>query len=76
MAIAIVLGFVVCWLPLAIFWFILLFADIDIELNCGELYFLYAVHFLAIANCAVNPCICFVFSSNYRKELKALLRLS
>ena len=76
MAIAIVLGFAVCWLPLAIFWFIRFFADINIWSNCGVPgpYFLYVVDFLALANCAVNPCICFIFSSNYRKELKALLR--
>ena len=30
--------------------------------------------FMALANCAVNPCICFIFSRKYRKELKALLK--
>ena len=74
MAIAIVLGFAVCWLPLAILWLIRVFTDINIWPNCGVPYFLYVVDFLALANCALNPCICFIFSSNYRKELKALLR--
>ena len=72
MAIAIVLGFAVCLLPLAIFWFILVFTNI-IWPQCGVPYLLYVVSFMALANCAVNPCICFIFSSNYRKELKALL---
>ena len=73
MAIAIVLGFAICSLPLAIFWIILVFTDIITSLNCGVLYFLYVVRFMAHANCAINPCICFIFSSNYRKELKAFL---
>ena len=74
MAIAIVLGFAVCWLPLAIFWFILVLTNnIIIWPHCGGSYFHHVVSFLALANCAVNPCICFIFSSNYRKELKALL---
>ena len=75
MAIAIVLGFAVCWLPLAIFWFILVLTNnIIIWPHCGVSYFHHVVSFLALANCAVNPCICFIFSSNYRKELKALLK--
>ena len=74
MAIAIVLGFAVCSLPLAIFWFFLFLTGIIKLPNCGVPYFLYIVYFLALGNCAVNPCICFIFSSNYRKELKALLK--
>ena len=74
MAIAIVFGFVVCRLPLPILWIILVLTDIIILPNCGVPYFIYVVHFMAIANRAVNPCICFIFSSNYRKELKALLK--
>ena len=73
-AIAIVLGFALCWLPLAIFWFILILTDMNIWPNCGFPYFLYVVYFMSIAHSAVNPCICFFYSSNYRKELKALLR--
>ena len=74
MAVAIVLGFAVCWLPLVISWFIFVTTDIIIWPQCGVLYFDNVVEFLALANCAVNPCICFIFSSNYRKELKALLK--
>ena len=74
MAIAIMLGFAVCLLPFAIFWFILVFTNIIIWPQCGVQYYLNLFSlFLALANCAVNPCICFIFSSNYRKELKALL---
>ena len=75
MAIAIVLGFAVCLLPRAIFWFILVFTDIIIWPNCGIPYFVYVVHFVALANCAVNPCICFIIlSSIYHRELMALLK--
>ena len=27
--------------------------------------------FLSRANCAINPCICFIFSGNYRQGLKS-----
>ena len=74
MAIAIVLGFAVCWLPLSIFWFLFFFAS-DIW-SCGSQYFIIVAFFMARANCALNPCICFIFSRNYREGLKTLLRLS
>ena len=74
MAIAIVFGFAVCTLPLSIFWFILVLTDIIILPKCGVPYYLHVVRFMALANCAVNPCICFIFSRKYRRELKALLK--
>ena len=74
MAIAIVFGFAVCTLPLSIYWFILVLTDIIIWPNFGVPYYLPIFRFMALANCAVNPCICFIFSSNYRRELKALLK--
>jgi len=95
MAIAIVLGFAVCWLPNAIGGLLLFFAsDIlfhyylfygsrklclvlfifasDIR-SCGFHYFSIVASFMAQANCAINPCICFIFSRNYRDGLKTLL---
>ena len=73
MAIAIVLGFAVCWLPLSIFWFLYFFAS-GIW-SCGSQYFIIVAFFMARANCAISPCICFIFSRNYREGLKTLLRL-
>ena len=72
MAIAIVLGFVLCWVPLSIGTLIFLF-ERD-SLPCG--FFIYGniTWFMALSNCAMNPCICFIFSSNYRNALKRLLR--
>ena len=72
MSIAIVLGFAVCWLPLSIAWIQFLFVS-DVW-SCGLIYFRIVSLFLAYANCAINPCICFIFSVNYRKALKGLLR--
>ena len=75
MTIAIVLGFAMCWLPLAIWIILVFFTDVTIILpNCGVRYLNYVVNFMALANCAINPCICLIFSRNYRKELKALVR--
>ncbi|XP_078377778.1 QRFP-like peptide receptor [Oculina patagonica] len=72
MAIAIVLGFAVCWLPVSICWILILSVP-DIW-SCGFRYFLIVVKFLPYANCAINPCICFIFSGNYRQARKNLLR--
>ena len=74
MAIAILLGFAMCWLPFAIWTILVYFTDTIIRPNCAFLYFSFVVHFMAVANCTINPCICFIFSRNYRKEVKALLR--
>ena len=74
MAIAIVSGFALCWLPSVILSFILVLTAIIILPNCGVPIYLHVFHFIAIANSAVNPCICFIFSRKYRRELKALLK--
>jgi len=73
MAIAIVLGFAVCWLPYAIGLFLFFLAP-DIWWSCGFHYFYIVTRFMAQANCAINPCICFIFSRNYREGLKTLFR--
>ena len=71
MAIAIVLGFAVCWLPYSFFSFLFFFAS-DIW-SCGLGYFLFGTSVMFGANCAINPCICFIFSRNYREGFKTLL---
>ena len=72
MAIAIVLGFAVCCLPLFIGLFIFIKFSWDIR-SCSFRYFFTVALFIARANCAINPCICFIFSRNYREGLKTLL---
>ncbi|XP_078375907.1 QRFP-like peptide receptor [Oculina patagonica] len=74
MAIAIVLGFAVCWLPTSICWILILFVPDIFIWSCGFRYFFIVVKFLPYANCAINPCICFIFSGNYRQALKNLFR--
>jgi len=71
MAIAIVLGFAVCWLPYAIGSFLFFLAP-DIW-SCGFHYFLIVTQLIAQANCAINPCICFIFCRNYREGFQTIL---
>ena len=68
MTIAIVLGFAVCWLLYSIGGFLFLFAS-DIR-SCGFQYFEFFALFMVRINFAMNPCICFIFSKNYRTGLK------
>ena len=70
MAIAIVLGFAVCWLPFAICGFIKFALGIW---SCSFQYYFTVTQLIAQTNCAINPCICFIFSRNYREGLKTLL---
>ena len=72
MAIAIVLGFAVCWLPWSIA--LIQFHFLWDMWSCGFLYFGSVTSFMVCANCAINPFICFIFSANYRRALKNLLR--
>ena len=73
MAIAIVLGFAICWLPFIIRHLLNFYAS-DIVMSCGFQYFSSFASMMATGNCAINPCIYFIFSSNYREGLKNLLR--
>ena len=70
MATAIVLGLVVCWLPYLIVKLPLIFAS-NIP-SCGFQYFAFFAFFMIRINCAMNPCICLIFSRNYRIGLKSL----
>ena len=72
MAVAIVAVFFICWIPFysnkLIFF---LTTDSSIR-SCGSLKYTVTL-FMAYANCAINPIICLVFSSNYRYRIKRLL---
>ena len=72
MAIAIVVGFVLCWVPWSIFHLPVSFAGDDWP--CGIFLYLSITRFLSYSNCAINPCICFLFSANYRQGLKRVLK--
>ena len=74
MSIAIVLVFTICWLPLTAYSLLVFFPmDSTMISSCGFWYFWSISLFLACSNCAINPCICFIFSGNYRQGLKNLL---
>ena len=75
MSIAIVLTFIVCWLPAIIYLFFVLYPpDSTMTASCGFQYFALIAFSLARFNSAVNPCISFIFSGNYRQGLKNLSR--
>ena len=74
MAIAIVLGFAVCWLPVAIFRFIYLSTHTIQLRNCLITNVVYFVNCMGLVNSAINPCICLILSRNYRNKLRALFR--
>ena len=70
MAIAIVLGFVLCWIPYSIGILLSYFAR-D-ALRCGFYIFRNITRFMPPLNCVINPCICFIFSTSYRSALTRL----
>ena len=71
---AIVLAFTVCWLPASISYILIALAD-SMTRACGFFYFFNFVSwFMTQVNCAINPCICFIFSGYYRQGLKDFLR--
>ena len=76
LSIAIVLVFVFCWLPFTTNLLIEQYRASSIHFSCGFRLYYYATYYMAVGYCAVNPIICFVFSSNYREGLKRLLNCS
>ena len=73
MSVAIVLVFAVCFLPFSICLMLSLYSsNIAMWSSCGMQYFVTIALLLADSHCAVNPCICFIFSGNYRQGLKNL----
>ena len=76
MSIAIVTVFVLCWLPYAINSLIISYQDTYTHLSCSFWMYHVVTIFMSNAYCAINPVICFMFSSNYRKALKRLIKCS
>ena len=76
MSIAIVTVFVFCWFPYSINFLIILYQDTLTHLSCSFWIYYEVSIYMANAYCAINPVICFMFSSNYRKALKRLIKCS
>ena len=74
MSIAIVLVFVSCWLPFYTNFFVIEYGSV--EFSCALLLYFDVSVLMTVAYCAINPIICFVFSSNYRQGLKRLMNCS
>lgn len=71
MSIAIVVGFVLCWVPWSI---CALLEAFNVTLPCEFFVFWAIDNILMISNSAMNPCICFMFSRNYRMGLKRVVK--
>ena len=76
LSIAIVLVFVFCWLPITTNFLIIDYQGSSIHFSCGFWLYYYATYYMAVGYCAINPIICFLFSSNYRQGLKRLMNCS
>ena len=74
MSIAIVLVFVSCWLPFYTNLFVIEYSSV--QFSCAVLLYFDVAVVMTVAYCAINPIICFVFSSNYRQGLKRLMNCS
>ena len=74
MSIAIVIGFAICWLPIAIFWINRLSKDTITCPICDVPYYVVIVNFLYLTSCTINSYICLILCRNYRNGFKALLR--
>ena len=72
MVIAIVLVFAICWVPINVLTFLSTW-DHTNSPSCGTERYWFVAQIIAHANCVINPCICFIFSGNYRQGLKSLL---
>ena len=77
LSIAIVLVFVFCWLPNTTNFLIIRYRASSIhQFSCGFWLYYDVTYYMAVGYCAINPIICFVFSSNYRQGLKRLMNCS
>ena len=76
LSIAIVLVFVFCWLPYATTFLIIRYRASSTHFSCGFWLYYYVTYYMAVGYCAINPIICFAFSSNYREGLKRLMNCS
>ena len=76
MSIAIVTVFVLCWLPYNTNHLIKEYQDSSAHFSCSFQIYFEVTYFLIHAYCAINPIICFMFSSNYRQGVKRLMKCS
>ena len=73
MTVAIVIAFFICWIPLSINAIILYLAPRKNWVFCKFWVSHTVASFMAYTYCAINPIICFTFTSNYRQALRRLV---
>ena len=73
MVIGIFLAFLFCYVPHTTARLILTL-NFSVWFSCSFRLFTIFANLMFIANCAVNPFICLIFSSNYRQGLRKLLK--
>ena len=76
MSIAIVVVFEICWLPHTTYVLIGSYSASSRHFSCGILIFQEVSNVMVHAYCAINPLICFLFSSHYRQALQRLIKCS
>ena len=76
MSIAIVTVFVLCWLPYNTNHLIIEYQNRSAHFSCSFQIYFAVTYFMINAYCAINPIICFMFSSNYRQGIKRLIKCS
>ena len=74
MSTAIVLAFLFCWLPFKTNILVIRYSSTDF--SCGFWLYLVVTYYMSSGYFAINPIICFIFSSNYRQALKRLMNCS
>ena len=74
MSIAIVTVFVLCLFPCVTT--VLIIEYQDTRFSCSFSIYATVTFFMSTTYCAINPVICFMFSSNYQKALKRLIKCS
>ena len=74
MSTAIVLAFLFCWLPFKTNILVIRYSSTDF--SCGFWLYFVVTYYMSSGYFAINPIICFIFSSNYRQALKRLMNCS
>ena len=73
MAIAVVVVFFICWIPRFSGGMIYVLSAPKSSIStCSFILYDLITSFMPLANCALNPIICLLFSGNYRQALKRL----
>ena len=73
MVAAIVIAFILCWMPYSVFISLHVFVKGNMNfLSCDRKPFWFFAVCMIHTNCAINPCLCFTFSGNFRQGLIGL----